>query len=230
MKSCLRIDRHEVSPQMEEGRSVATWRWLRRFAWISSISLLLFAIGYVSRGPILTELGRAWVVNQPTTKADAIVILGGGPETRPFAAARLYQAGIAPLILYTDVKLGPAETMGITPPEREQTRRILSSNAVPEKAMALIGTNVASTYDEAVAVREWVAKNGAKSIVIPTDPFHTRRVRWVFDKELRDSKVEVHVVAVDAIRYREQDWWQHEEGMIAFQNEVAKYFYYRIKY
>ena len=26
------------------------------------------------------------------------------------------------------------------------------------------------------------------------------------------------------------DWWQHEEGVIAFQNEVIKYLYYRFKY
>jgi uncharacterized SAM-binding protein YcdF (DUF218 family) len=170
------------------------------------------------------------VVNDPVTKADAIVILGGGLENRPFAAAKLFHDGVAPQILYMDVRLGPAEEMGITVPEKEQTRRILLSNNVPEAAMTEIGTNVASTYDESRAVRAWVEKSGAKTIIIPTDPFHTRRARWVFSKELRGTKTGIHVIAVNAVHYRVKDWWRHEEGWVAFQNEVIKYIYYRFNY
>jgi uncharacterized SAM-binding protein YcdF (DUF218 family) len=120
--------------------------------------------------------------------------------------------------------------MGVTLPEKEQTHRILLSNNVPESAMTVIGSNVANTYDESRAVRAWIEKSGAKSIVIPTDPFHTRRVRWIFSKELRGTKTEIHVVAIDPLRYRINDWWRHEEGLIAFQNEVIKYLYYRWEY
>jgi uncharacterized SAM-binding protein YcdF (DUF218 family) len=179
---------------------------------------------------LLTGLAEAWVINDPVTKADAIVILGGGPETRPFAAAKLYRNGVAPMVIYTDVRPGPAEEMGITPPERELTRRILLSNGVPETAMTLIGTNVASTYDESRAVRTWVEKTGAKTIIIPTDPFHTRRVRWIFSKELRASKTDIHVVPINPVRDRADNWWRHEGGVTAFQNEIIKYVYYRFEY
>jgi uncharacterized SAM-binding protein YcdF (DUF218 family) len=175
-------------------------------------------------------LADAWVVNDPVTKADAIVILGGGPETRPFAAARLYHDDVASMVLYTDVRPGPAEELGITPREAELTHRILLSNGVPETAMTMIGTNVASTYDESRAVRAWMEKTGAKSILIPTDPFHTRRVRWIFSKELRDTKTAIHVVPVNPVRYRTDDWWRHEDGWVAFQNEIIKYIYYRVEY
>jgi len=191
---------------------------------------LLVGAGYVFRAPLLTGLADAWVVNDPVTKADAIVVLGGGVENRPFAAAKLYHEGVAPMILYTDVRPGPAEEMGIVSPEAQLTRRILLSNNVPETAMTMIGTNVASTYDEAMAVRAWVDKTGAKSIIIPTDPFHTRRAFWIFNQELRGLKTEVCVVPVNPVRYRTRDWWRHEEGVIAFQNEVIKYIYYRLVY
>jgi hypothetical protein len=36
------------------------------------------------------ELRGAWVVSDSIAPADAIVVLGGGLETRPFAAADLY--------------------------------------------------------------------------------------------------------------------------------------------
>jgi uncharacterized SAM-binding protein YcdF (DUF218 family) len=205
-------------------------RWLRRLAWASGIGLLLLLGGYLFRAPLLAGLADAWVVNDPVTKADAIVILGGGPENRPFAAAKLYHDGVAPMVLYTDVRPGPTAELGITLREAELTRRILLSNGVPETAMTMIGTNVASTYDESRAVRAWIEKSGAKSIIIPTDPFHTRRVRWVFSRELRDTKTQIHVVAINPVRYRAEDWWRHEEGVIAFQNEVIKYIYYRFEY
>lgn len=65
---------------------------------------------------------------------------------------------------------------------------------------------------------------------IHTGAFHTRRVRWIFAKELRDTKTQIHVVAIDPLRYRINDWWQHEEGVIAFQNELVKLPYYWLKY
>jgi uncharacterized SAM-binding protein YcdF (DUF218 family) len=205
-------------------------RWLRRIAGLLILGCGLLLAGYVFRAPLLTGLAGAWVVNDPVTKADAIVILGGGLENRPFAAAKLFHDGVAPQILYMDVRLSPAEEMAITLPEKEQTRRILLSNDVPETAMTMIGTNVANTYEESRAVRAWIEKSGAKSIVIPTDPFHTRRVHWIFAKELRGTKTQIHVVAIKPLRYGIEDWWRHEEGLIAFQNEWIKLPFYWLKY
>jgi uncharacterized SAM-binding protein YcdF (DUF218 family) len=187
-------------------------------------------IGYVFRAPLLTGLARAWVVNEPTTKADAIVILGGGLENRPFAAARLFHDGVAPRILYMNTRTGPAEESGVALSERELTRRILLSNNVPESAMLAIGSHVASTYDESRAVRAWAMQTGATSIVITTDLFHTRRAMWIFRRELRDTPVKIYVAAVDPVRYKINDWWRNESGLIDFQNEIIKSIYYRFEY
>ena len=203
---------------------------IRRLAWTFGIGCALLLAGYVFRAPLLKGLAGAWVVNDPVTKADAIVILGGGLENRPFAAAKLFHDGVAPRILYMDVRFSPAEEMGITLPEKEQTHRILLSNNVPESAMTVIGSNVANTYDESRAVRAWIEKSGAKSIVIPTDPFHTRRVRWMFHKQLKGTGVALTVEAVPVREYTQGDWWRHEQGLIAFQNELVKSVYYHLKY
>jgi len=205
-------------------------RWLSRIAWLLAIGGALILTGYFFRAPLLTGLAEAWVVNEPVAKADAIVILGGGLENRPFAAARLFHDGVAPKILYMDVQPGPAEELGVAPSEKEVTRRILLSNNVPESALLAIGTNVSSTYDESQAVRAWVKQTGATSIVITTDLFHTRRARWIFHHELRDVHVKIYITALDPVRYKMNDWWQNEEGLIQFQNEVIKSFYYRFKY
>jgi uncharacterized SAM-binding protein YcdF (DUF218 family) len=188
---------------------------------------VLAAVTYWNRTFLLTEMAKAWVVNEPVAKADAIVVLGGGVDTRPFAAAKLYHAGVAPLILYMNVKLTPAEKIGIVLPEKEETRRILLSEGVPAGAILAIGTNVASTYDESFAVRAWESRSGAKSMVIVTDVFHTRRARWVFEKQLRGTGVQVDMQGVATLAYGTTNWWKHEEGVIGFQNEVIKYIYYR---
>jgi uncharacterized SAM-binding protein YcdF (DUF218 family) len=205
-------------------------RFVRRVACLFTVGCVLFIVAYVFRAPLLTEVAEIWVVNDPVAKADAIVILGGSLENRPFDAAKLFHEGVAPRILYMDVKLNAAEELGVTLNERELTRRILLSNDVPSAAMTAIGRGVASTYDESKAVEEWVEKTGAKSIVITTDVFHTRRVKWLFSKELRNTKAQIHVVAAEPRRYNIRDWWHHEEGVIAFQNELIKYAYYRLKY
>ena len=62
-------------------------RWLRRIAGFLTLGCVLLLVGYVFRAPLLTGLADAWVVNDPATNADAIVIPGGGLENRPFAVA-----------------------------------------------------------------------------------------------------------------------------------------------
>jgi uncharacterized SAM-binding protein YcdF (DUF218 family) len=151
-------------------------------------------------------------------------------ENRPFAAAKLFHDGLAPKILYMDVKLSPTTELGITLPEAELTRRVLLSNNVPETAIEAIGNGVASTYDESRAVRAWIEKTGAKTIIIPTDIFHTRRARWLFRKELKGTGAQIRIVAVDPRQYQATNWWRHEEGLIAFQNECIKSVYYHLKY
>ena len=203
------------------------FRW-RRWLGVSAAMALTIVFAWWLCDYLLVEIGKAWSVNNPARKTDAIVVLGGGLENRPEAAANIYRSGVAPLILYMNVKLTAVERMGIDFSETEYTRRVLLSNGVPQKAMENIGTNVASTYDEAKAVRDWAQRTRAKSIEIVTDVFHTRRARWVFQKELKGTGVEIHIAGVPTEEYDGTNWWRHEEGVIAFQNEIVKYLYYQI--
>ena len=68
---------------------------LRRLLWLLAVCAALAAVAWVYRAPLLIGLGKAWIVDDPLTRADAIVILGGGIETRPFEAARLYRQAIS---------------------------------------------------------------------------------------------------------------------------------------
>ena len=204
-------------------------KWLRRLLWLLGVCAGLATIGWVFRAPLLVGLAKAWIVDDPLTRADAIVVLGGGLDTRTFAAARLYREGYAPKILILNLKLRPAEEAGASPAEVEVTKRILTKEGVPSDALLVVGKDVLSTHDEALAIQDWVKAGHARCLIIPTEIFHTRRVSWVFGKALKGA-AEIHVTAVLPREYHSSDWWKHEQGLITFQNEALKYVYYRFKY
>ncbi len=70
----------------------------------------------------------------------------------------------------------------------------------------------------------------AKTIIVLTELFSSRRIRWMLERALTGTGVLVQVEPLEALHYTAADWWRHEQGLIAFQNEVIKYFYYRIKH
>ena len=49
-------------------------------------------------------------------------------------------------------------------------------------------------------------------------------------RALDGTQTRVLVLALDSRDYTRDDWWRSEQGVIAFQNELLKYVYYRVKY
>lgn len=202
-------------------------RFSKRF-WVplSFGVLLLAALAF--HKPLLNGVARLYIVDEPVTKADAIVVLGGGANFRSFDAAKLYRDGVAPRILVMNSELTAIDRLGFTMPECELVRLILCTNGVPTNAITFLGEKLSSTYQEAVALRDWAGTNHAKLVLINTNPFHTRRVHWFFHKVLRRSQLEVRVRAID--RDSARGWWRDEGSLIDFQNELIKFAFYLVKY
>jgi len=208
-----------TAPQPRWTRLGRALKWAAYFA-AAAVALVLL------RAPILTGIAEAWMVNAPLVKSDAIVVLGGDPNSRAYEAVRLYRAGWAPVILVMNPKLTATDRLGITMSQGEMTRRILT-NGVPLEAIQVRGTNLESTFAEAMTVTAWLKESGATSLIIPTGPFHSRRVRWVFHKILGNSaRLTVRTIDPEICR----QWWQHERTLIDFQNEVCKFAYYLAAY
>ena len=85
----------------------------------------------------------------------------------------------------SDVEASTAAHTGDIKPETQLTHEILLAQGVPESALGCVGKSVTSTYEEAVAVETWARQNRIISFNIPTDEFHTRRVKWLFGKRLK---------------------------------------------
>ena len=116
------------------------------------------------------------------------------------------------------------------PSHSELNREILLKLGVPAGVIETFGTANKNTRDEPVALREWAERNTASAFIIPTEIFPARRVRWIFRREFFGTAVKIEVPSFEHPGFTRRDWWKTEHGVIAFQNEVFKYIYYRLKY
>jgi uncharacterized SAM-binding protein YcdF (DUF218 family) len=190
---------------------------------------VLGAAAWFEREPLLRSAADLWIVSDQVGPADAVAIFGGGLEQRPFAAAAYYRQGLVTKILVTNIGSSPAERLGVLQSHVEANRRVLLKLGVPDAAIENIGSNLSNTYEEALALRAWAERTDAHTIIVPTEIFSARRVRWTLNRVLTGGPA-VIVPAIEPMGYRRDNWWKHEGGLIGFQNEIIKFIYYRFKY
>jgi len=186
--------------------------------------------GWLVREPVLVGAADLWIVSDSITRADAIVVLGGGVETRPYAAAELWRRGFADKILISQGSEERAASTGDIVLHSELNREKLLKLGVPVGAIETFGTANKSTRDEAVALREWSERNAASVFIIPTEIFPARRVRWIFHRAFMGTGVRIEVPSVEPQGYTRWNWWKTQKGLVAFRTEFLKYMYYRLKY
>ena len=186
--------------------------------------------GWLLREPVLVGAADLWIISDPVSRADAIVVLWGGLATRPFEAAELWRRGLADKILISQAPEERAVSIGAMPSHTELNREILLKSGIPAGVIETFGTANKNTREEAVALREWAERNAASVFIIPTEVFPARRVRWIFRREFSGTTVSIEVPSIEPPDYTRRDWWKTEHGLVAFQNEVLKYIYYRLKY
>jgi uncharacterized SAM-binding protein YcdF (DUF218 family) len=208
----------------------------RRRSMTRRVSLVLVACiavlglwAWLKPEPLLRGAADLWIVSDEPAPADAIAVLGGGLDYRPFAAADYYFRGLAPKILISNIGATPAEQLGVLQSHVRANSDVLRKLGVPAAAIEPFGDHLSDTFAEATALHEWAVRNGAHRIVVPTDIFAARRLRWTLHHVFGNDAVTL-VSAVNPPDYQRDNWWRNERGVIGFQNEVMKYLYYRLKY
>ncbi len=215
---------------MKEAPNRARPRRRRLLRLLAAILLGVVIAAWTARTSILREAAALWTISDPLAPADAIAVLGGGVTSRPFVAASLYKKGLADKILVANVKPSALEKIGMAPSEAELARRILRKLGAPDQAIIGFGSDVSSTFEEARALADWAKNNRARTIIVPTELFPSRRQRWILNHELAAVGARAIVYSRSRREYSADDWWRHEDGVIDFQNEVIKYLYYRLSY
>jgi uncharacterized SAM-binding protein YcdF (DUF218 family) len=168
-------------------------------------------------------LAQHWMVSDDIRPGDAIVVTGGALDVRPAAAARLFRQGIAPLVLVSKSDADAGR-------EAIRMRERLLACGVPPDAIADFRIVLHSTYGEARGVADWARSFGLKRVIVPAEFFQTRRVQWIFRRELSRLRISVAVMAIFPPYYSVQNWWQTKLGRMNFRNELIKYAFYRLRY
>ncbi len=201
------------------------WRFVRRA--LGRLMMIAVVLGglVLAHRPLLVGFARGFRVDEPVA-SDAIVLLLGGADHRAPKAAELFRQQLAPRILLARSR--PSSTPELS--ETEACRKVLLNRGVPAEAIELLDGIATSTFSEARLVRDYAQVHRLKNILVVTTAFHTARSRWVFQKVLRRTGVNIHLAAADDTVFTEDNWYTRDEGLLAYFNEFIKTIYYRLVY
>jgi uncharacterized SAM-binding protein YcdF (DUF218 family) len=87
-----------------------------------------------------------------------------------------------------------------------------------------------TTYEEAIAVHRLARQQGWRSLIIVTDPHHTRRARMAFRDVFHNTSIAVMVRPVNESEYRADSWWQTRDGLRETWTEYVKLLLYVVGY
>lgn len=203
----------------------------KRRRWIRSLVIALGCWCVLAWGAAQALITRAGLAH-----ADAIVVLSGGADyqERTRYAARLFAEGRAPKIILTnDNGQGSwSFTEERNPFNIELEAEELRRAGVPPENIKMLWQSISSTYDEAVLLRDEAARQGLKSLLIVTSPYHSRRALWTARQVFHETNIEV---GLDAPPTGQQspaplNWWWYWQGWRSVAGEYPKLVYYRFHY
>jgi uncharacterized SAM-binding protein YcdF (DUF218 family) len=192
---------------------------LRRRKQIGVIFLLIIGTACVCLPlflGLLTGAGEFLVHADTIDRGGAVVLLSGGDVERLDEATRLMQERYADLLVLTDT--GAILPDGMM--EWQYMRLELIARGVSPAQIQKTYRAVASTRDEALAVREYLQRHQVNHCIVVTDPFHTRRTRLIFRAEFEGSNIDVQVTPATTHWYRSKDWFLSARG---WQTTISEY-------
>jgi uncharacterized SAM-binding protein YcdF (DUF218 family) len=180
--------------------------------------VVLLAILYLVRVPLLRFAGEFWIVDDTPESSDVIIVLSGDnyDAVRAARAAALFRAGMAPHVVATGRSLRSYATT------TDLMKRDLVDHGVPAAAIIPLTPRADDTREEAVAVSEFVASHHWKKILLVTSNYHTRRSEYIYQRTLPPG-TQLRVISAPDIEYDPQSWWRTREGLKIFFHEVGGY-------
>jgi hypothetical protein len=152
---------------------------------------------------LATNAGRFLVIDAPV-RSDVILVLAGETEHRPARALELLDQGYGRRVVI-DVP-ADARSYGFT--EVELAGKYVQG--LPQAAMVEICPIVGlSTRDESHDAERCLVGAGAKSVLIVTSDFHTRRALSIFRHEIHGASFST-AAARDETQFGTH-WWTHRQ-------------------
>ncbi len=187
------------------------------------------------RRPILRSVGHALVVDTTPPICDCIAVLAGDTPSRLMEGIELYLRDVGAQMVITqepEPRVAPIfRRLGITLPSDPQfIKNTAVRLGVSPEEIFFIDEPVTSTYQEAEAVKRYMKKNGKKSVVLVTSPYHTRRALYIFRRVLGPEGIDVFVRPTKYDGFDPDKWWmdrrQARNTVFEFQKLVLYYLVY----
>jgi len=204
-------------------------RWHR---WIFlPLLALVGSIGCWVCGEAILIRAGAWLdIAQPPVRSDYVLVLPGGPDTRPYVAAALAKAGYADEVILLKCRVRPDDLLSGYPPGHEIEQRVLLSRGLPAARVSVLETASESTFSDAECLRSFLAEQTDATATVVTNDYHTRRARFAFSTVFSNELPKLRFVSAPTDRFSAADWWRHKRGILAYVGEYLKLTFYFFRY
>jgi uncharacterized SAM-binding protein YcdF (DUF218 family) len=187
----------------------------RKYLWIVA---LLFIAGLAVG--LAAKAGSFLIVDTPR-RSDAILVLAGETDRRPQRALELLSQGYAHRVVL-DVP-NNAKLYEFTQIELAQK---YIQDLPQAAAISICAIDGLSTKDEAKEAEKCLQREDAKSVLIVTSDFHTRRALEIFRREFPGREF-----SVAAARNDEgfgSRWWTHRQWAKTFVDEWLRLIWWKV--
>ncbi len=218
-----------VTTNGRRGAPAPFWVWRRRVAAVVLCGATATVL-WASHAAILRAMACWLDVGRQPHRADYVMVLSGGEETRPFAGAALLRAGFADRALVARVAPLPADLAKVAAESSEINRRVLVARGVEPSRVTVLPGAAKTTYDEATALKRFLDAHPFASVLVVTDGYHTRRSRWAFRHVLGEQASQVALVSAPTDEFDINCWWRDQWGLAAVGAEYLKLAAYVVYY
>ena len=174
---------------------------------ICILVLIIILIGFTYL--LLRGAGAYLIVADEMEPAKAVVVLSGGTESRMREALRLYNDNFGDVVILTETgeEIADLEVL-----HSFDMRIQLMNNGVPSGNILITSIEVSSTVDEAKAVLDLMSRRQLSSVIVVTDPYHTRRTRKIFNDIFQGSNIDLFIRPVRGSWFNSRSWFLSPQG------------------
>jgi uncharacterized SAM-binding protein YcdF (DUF218 family) len=175
---------------------------------------------------VLQGVGDFLIVQDELRNADLIQV-AAGPDQRARYAIELYNQGLGEKIFFTGGRCQAQAS-----PEEQRCAALAEREGIARGDIYVDEAGVESTYAEAVRLKVFVENSPepVRSVIVVSDPHHTRRARWTFRRVLGDEvSILIAPVPFEATPFQRR-WWRDEISRSFVISEYFKILFYFLRY
>lgn len=177
----------------------------------------------------LRAISNYLVVNDELKKSDLAVIMAGGLPERAKYASVLYKKALAPrIVLFGGGRCGHPSFLDTNKTWAEAGADVLLSLGVPSDDIIVINEGY-HTYEEIRLIRDYMVKEGFKSVVIVSSPYHMKRLKLTVRRCFRRQGILVTLSSATKSWFKVDSWWKDEWMIFCVIMEYIKLSYYYLR-